>query len=540
MVTAGVLARLDPEDAPELLASLRAAFGVHRAELDALNVFPVPDGDTGANMLSTIIAACENVGQRPAGRPLSANDAVASAVHGAVVGARGNSGVILSQALRALLEALDGGLTGESVGPMLTRADELARNSVAEPVEGTMLTALRAAAQAAATGSGDLSSRLAAILPHVAQAVADTEFVLDQNRQAGVVDAGARGIEVWLGAIHDHVMGVAPALVEEPDDDPELPTPVVARTDDDVPTREQGSLEYRWEVQYLLDELSVSDEEAVRQLMQALSALGDSVVVVSAGDLLNVHVHTNRIGAAVEAGLALGHPRRVEVTDFDPVVDVEDVPVGIVAVLPGAVLAELVTEAGVVVVDGRSGALPAVGSLLAAARQAHALRVIVLPGHRNVVPTAHQLVETAESSVRVVDSARSLPATIAALAVWDPDAEADELVDVMREAASHVRDGEVVAAVRDADTALGKIAKGDFLGLVDDKVIAVGVDPLAIAQQVLERLAIGGSELVTLVAGATAPANEREAVVAAAERVGDEVELLVTDAEPSRWWFGAE
>lgn len=528
MVTTGVLAQLGPEDAPELLASLRAAFGMHRAELDALNVFPVPDGDTGANMLSTIVAACEENGD------------IASAVHGAVVGARGNSGVILSQALRALLEALDPELTGESVAPMLARADELARSSVAEPVEGTMLTALRVAAEAAAGGAGDLPERLAGLLPQVAAAVADTEFVLAQNKQAGVVDAGARGIEVWLRAIHDHVMGVAPAPMEEVEDAPHLPAPVIERAEDDAPTREQGSLEYRWEVQYLLDELHLPDDEAVRQLMRTLATLGDSVVVVSAGDLLNVHVHTNQIGAAVEAGLALGHPRRVEVTDFEPILDAEDIPVGIVAVLPGAVLADLVADQGVVVVDGRSGALPAVGSLLTAAQRAHAQRVVVLPGHRNAVPTAHQLAETAESTVHVVDRARSLPATIAALAVWDPDAEADELVEVMQEAAGHVRDGEVVAAIRDADTALGPVAEGDFLGLVDDQVIAVGTDPVAIAQQVLEHLARDGCELVTAVAGATAPATERTAVVAAAEAVGEDVELLVTDAEPSRWWFGVE
>jgi hypothetical protein len=529
VVTAGVLARLGPEDAPELLASLRAAFGVHRAELDALNVFPVPDGDTGANMLSTVVAACE------------ANGDVASAVHGAVVGARGNSGVILSQALRALLEAVGDGLTGETVAAMLARADELARSSVAEPVEGTMLTALRVAAEAAADGSGGLPDRLAGLLPHVAQAVADTEFVLEQNRQAGVVDAGARGIEVWLRAIHDHVTGVAPAVVDDAEGAPGLPAPVIERAEQDAPTREQGSLEFRWEVQYLLDEFSIPDDEAVGHLKQVLTTLGDSVVVVSAGDLLNVHVHTNQIGAAVEAGLAIGHPRRVEVTDFEPVVDPDNVPVGIVAVLPGAVLADLVgAEQGVVVVDGRSGALPTVGSLLTAARAAHAHRVIVLPGHRNAVPTAHQVVEKSEAAIHVIARARSLPATIAALAVWDPAAEVDELVEVMDQAASHVLDGEVVAAVRDAETALGAVAAGDFLGLVDDQVVAVGGDPISVAREVLGLLAADGCELVTLVAGATAPASERDEVVAIAEDMGDDVELLVTDAEPARWWFGVE
>ncbi|HEX9765118.1 MAG TPA: DAK2 domain-containing protein, partial [Nitriliruptorales bacterium] len=197
MTESGPRSRLDSSDLADVLAALEAAFRMHAAELDALNVFPVPDGDTGANMLGTIVAAREDTTD------------VDSAVRGAVIGARGNSGVILSQVLRALLEALDEGLTGSSLPDVLAHADQLARAAVAEPVEGTMLTVLSTAATAAAGHGGELPDRLAALLGDVGDAVADTEFVLEANRTAGVVDAGARGVEVWLRAVHDHVHGVA-------------------------------------------------------------------------------------------------------------------------------------------------------------------------------------------------------------------------------------------------------------------------------------------------------------------------------------------
>ena len=529
MTESGPRSRLDSSDLADVLAALEAAFRMHAAELDALNVFPVPDGDTGANMLGTIVAAREDTTD------------VDSAVRGAVIGARGNSGVILSQVLRALLEALDEGLTGSSLPDVLAHADQLARAAVAEPVEGTMLTVLSTAATAAAGHGGELPDRLAALLGDVGDAVADTEFVLEANRTAGVVDAGARGVEVWLRAVHDHVHGVAitPPPLDEDEGDPGH---VVSRAQDEPAEREQGSEEFRWEVQYLLDDLREPDTLAVATLKDSLTGLGDSVVVVSTGDLLNVHVHTNQIGAAVEAGLALGHPRRVAVTDFeaDSQQPEEAAAVGLVVVLPGAVLAELAAGDGVQVVDGRAGALPTVGALLDAARRTHASEVLVVPGHRNAVPTALQAAATGDLTMHVVANADALPKAVATLAAWDPAGSAPDLAAAMDDAAGHCRDGEVVAAVRAANTSLGSVEIGDFLGLVDDQVITKGRDARDVAADVVAALMEDGGEIIMVVAGASAPRRERKRIIATAERSGLEVEAFVTDAEPARYWFGVE
>ncbi|MDX1511653.1 MAG: DAK2 domain-containing protein [Nitriliruptorales bacterium] len=521
-------ARLDAADLADVLAALRTAFRIHAAELDALNVFPVPDGDTGANMLGTVMAAGDEA------------SSVEQAVRGGVVGARGNSGVILSQVLRALLEGLENGLTGASLPAVLRRADALAREAVAEPVEGTMLTVLSAAAASAGDSEGELAERLAALLPTVSDAVAETQHVLEANRTAGVVDAGARGIEVCLRALHDHVWRVPLVELDEVDN-PSDPAPVVDRPADDPAEREQGSDEFRWEVQYLHDELQADDDAVIASLQDELTAIGDSVVIVSAGDILNVHVHTNEIGAALEAGLTHGHPRRVSVTDFEASDGPDvDVAIGLVLVLPGAVLAELVAADGVAVVDGRAGDLPTVGDLLAAERRTHGHEVILVPGHRNVVPTALQAAATSDRTVHVVEAANALPKALAAAAAWAPEGDPSEVVAAMDETARHVRDGEVVAAVRDADTAQGRVRRGDFLGLVDDEVVAVGRHAVDVADDVLRALTEDGGELLLAIAGASAPRRERRKVAAHAGRDGLELELFVTDAGPARWWFGLE
>jgi uncharacterized protein len=377
--------------------------------------------------------------------------------------------VILSQVLRAVAEVAAEVEAGEGTNHLdasgyaqaLERARELAYDAVAEPVEGTILTVIAESARVAreAAASQGLVAVSAATCAAASRAVAATTDQLDVLRDAGVVDAGARGFEVMLGAVHAHLTGEpAPTLAD-----------VTPRS---RPHREacEDDLGYRYEVQYLLD---ASDEDA-GPLRKRLELLGDSVVVVAAGDLLNVHVHTDDVGAAIEAGLELGRPSGIEVTHFGDQLAARrqdrGAVVGALAVLDGAGARQLAEAQGAVVVTGYAGALPSVADLLNAVGEVRTEQVVLLPGHPNAVPTAHQAVAVAVAEggrpLEVVDAADSPCSVLAALSLLDPQGPTDLVVGDMRAAAEGLRDGEVVAAVRDASTPIGAVRAGQPLAVV--------------------------------------------------------------------------
>jgi DAK2 domain fusion protein YloV len=525
-----------------LLDRVHRVLGAHRREVDELNVFPVPDGDTGSNLVATVRSSLDAL-HAAAGT----DDQLVEVVRGAMRGARGNSGVILSQVLRALVEALtDEPLEADGFAALLDRARELAYDAVAEPVEGTILTAIRVAADVAGR---ERDAELAAVTRRVAVevhgAVQRTPHQLAALREAGVVDAGARGFELVVDAIHGHLTGEAL--------DEDLPGPHVRRDPDDG-RREAGSLEYAFEVQYLLE----ADGDAVAPLRDALQELGDSVVVVEGGGLLTVHVHTNDVGPAIEAGLDQGRPSRIEVVHFGDQIAAQEaasagVPdetrtVGCVAVLDGAGLRTIAERHGAVVVPGAAGRLPSVADLLNAAGEVTAEMIVVLPGHPNAVATGRQAsaVSRAEGGrdLIVISAARTPASVLAALAVCDPTAgDADAVVADMEEAAAAVRSGEVVAAVRDADTPIGTVREGQLLAVVDGEVRAVSDDPLDALAQVVSGCAEDACEVVTLILGAEVDDVERAAALRRIRDVlRDDVEVDVIDGgqRPVRYAVGTE
>jgi DAK2 domain fusion protein YloV len=541
-----------PLDAPhlrEMLARVHAALAAHRTHIDELNVFPVPDGDTGTNMLMTVRATLDAVAEAAeAEDPPPPSGLCRVVTRAAMLGARGNSGVILSQVLRALAETLseDGPLDAGGLSRFLGRARALAYEAVAEPVEGTILTAIAAADDAAREHPATVAvpEALDAVRAAVRAAVRHTREQLDVLRDAGVVDAGARGFEVVVDALHGHVTGV-------PVDELAEAEPSVRRAGGELTLPAVGSLTHRFEVQYLLD----APDEAAPGLRRRLEDLGDSVVVVASDGLSSVHVHTNDVGAAIEEGVRLGRPSRIEVTYFaeqaaarrDCAVE-DDAPrrLGCVAVLPGPGLRAVAEQHGAVVVEGAAGELPSVADLLNAVGAVRAERIVVLPGHPNAVPTATQAssVSSAEGGreLVVVAAARTVPAALSALAVCDPAGEPDAVVADMEAAAAAVRAGEVIAAVRDATTPVGDIREGQHLAVVDDEVVAVSDEPLEALRRIAERCCDGGCELVTIVIGADVDDEEADAAVRVVEAAaGDaEVEVIAGGQRPARYLLGAE
>jgi uncharacterized protein len=529
-VSARVLEVLDAEAVRGWVLAAREALAAARDEIDDLNVYPVPDGDTGTNLLLTMESALAAVQQSGADADLAG---VTSAMaRGALMGARGNSGVILSQMLRGLAEGLAhaGGHPAHRLQAGLHRAAELAYQSVASPVEGTMLTVARESAEGAgALVSADLVTVVREASARAARSLAGTPDLLQQLKEAGVVDAGGRGWCVLLEALERVVTGQAPAH--------RMTAQLLVPRDRSglAHAREQGSDAYAYEVQYLLQD---ADDDAVELLKQVLSGLGDSLVVVGDPELWNVHVHVNDVGAAVEAGVEAGRPSRITVTRFaDQVGEGADgLPVmnerpggrAVVAVAPGEGLAALFTGSGAVVVDGGPSSNPSTGELLDALRRAGASEVVLLPNDGNTLAVASAAAAQARDegySVAVVPT-RSVLQGLAAVAVSDPGRSFADDVAAMAGAAGSTRWAEVTRAVRESATMAGICRPGDVLGLIEGDVVMIGADLEQVARELVDRMLDGGGELVTVVCGDDAPEGISGRLVEHIEHTRPAVEVL--------------
>ncbi|MFF7737686.1 DAK2 domain-containing protein [Streptomyces sp. NPDC007984] len=547
--------------------------GRAREEIDAINVYPVADGDTGTNLYLTVesaVAAVEAVFAGHAtgsaavvgseavvgagsavragsvGEPTLA-DAARAMAHGALIGARGNSGTILAQLLRGMAQVLAGDDTARADGRdlrlALRHAADSARRAVAHPVEGTVLTVASAAADAADGAEGDCGTVARAAYDGARTALAATPGQLPVLERAGVVDAGGRGLVAVLGALVETFTGeraregartVAASACPGPAGVPharvrpmEGPLPVEGRAPVDGPApvggasgecadsavaSPPGQAGPAFEVIYLLE----AEDAAVERLRGRLDALGDSLVVVGGDGLWNVHVHVDDAGAAVEAGIEAGRPHRIRITHFGAG-DVhttgaerpprERAQRAVVAVVPGEGLAGLYAEAGATTVLARPGEPPASGELVQAVRRAHAREVVLLPNDaelRHTAAAAAEQVRTEGVRVALIPT-RSAVQGIAALAVHEPDRRFDEDVVSMTSAAGATRYAEVTIAERQSWTMAGICQAGDVLGLIDGDVAVIGSDLAVTAEAVLERMLSAGGEMVTLVLGDDVP-----------------------------------
>ncbi|MFB8274291.1 DAK2 domain-containing protein [Nocardia colli] len=492
-----------------------------REEINALNVFPIPDADTGTNLLATMRAAMDAVAARGPVDALTTHDVAAAMARGATIGARGNSGIILSQVLRGIAEAVrHEPLTATTLRDALNRASVLVREALSEPIEGTILTVLDcAAASATACPDTSLADVALAAADGAAKALGDTPSQLGVLRAAGVVDAGARGLVVLLDSLVALTLGEIPVRPEY-----HPPDPVAVRSAEG--NAETGSAEPQYEVMYLLAD---TDQDRMARLRTRLAELGDSVVVVGDGDRSwSAHVHCADAGAAVEAGLAAGKLSGIRIESFAPAkhatphdmtpghlvthttMDSEketDGPAdrGILAVAAGDGAAELFEDAGAVVLAG-DGVVTA-AALLAAIRAMPNREVLVLP---NGALPAHDLVAVgvaardAHRDVLLLPSA-SMVQGFAALAVHDRGRIAVDDAFAMSEAAATTRWGSLRAAPERALTMVGTCEAGDGLGLVGHDVVVIDHDVRAAGLTLLDRMLAFGGELVTLLMGAAAP-----------------------------------
>jgi DAK2 domain fusion protein YloV len=506
------LDRLGPPELRTVVSRYRDALRAHQEELNRLNVYPVPDGDTGTNMALTLESVTNEIGTAE-----SMPEVCRAVAHGSLMGARGNSGVILSQILRALADTFSDldGAGGADVVAGLRHAADAAYQAVMRPVEGTILTVAREAAEAAeaaqADGRGALVDVLDAALTAARESVARTPDLLPVLREAGVVDAGGHGFTLLLAAFLEVVDGRP------------IPDPEVIHTPAAVEAHLRGGdvSSLRFEVMYLLD----ADDATIPAFKDAWDAIGDSIVVVGGSGLWNCHVHTNDIGAAIEAGIEAGRPARIRVTDLQDQVEEEawvrehagDIPgpaahtfapeevtTAVVAVAVGEGVRRLFASLGVqVVVAGGQSMNPSTAQILEAVEACNAQSVVILPNNKNIVPVARQVAEVTTRDVAVVPTS-SVVEGLAVLVCYDGAAPLDSNAKSMQESLERIRSGEITQAVRDGVAECGPIAAGDWIALDRDGIHVVAPTPADAAIGLLDRLVDDDSELVTVLVGADA------------------------------------
>lgn len=510
---------LDALDAEAVRAWSRAAVATldaHRTQLDALNVFPVADADTGTNLALTFRAAADGLaGTETAG----AGAALAAWARYAVLGALGNSGVIAAQLLRGLADA-----AGEQAGcdavllqAGLAHGVKEAYAAVRDPVDGTILSVALAAAESAA-GSPTLAHTVRSALSAAEQALLHTPEQLPVLARAGVVDAGGLGLVLILQALAETVTGEPAA--SPPPSAVRTATPAGSGT-----THRADPTEYAYEVQYLLE----AGAEVVPLLRDRLAALGGSVAVVGTGSgVWNVHVHADDIGAAIEAGTEAGRPHRISVLRLPELGRTGDTATGstgpgaerratrsgtaVVAVAPGEGLAHLFQREGVGVVDVPTDAQLPIDEVLAAVLATTAAEVVLVPNAERAGQVSEQAARRARAlGVRVtIVPTRSPVQGLAAVAVHDATRPFDEDVVAMAEAAAATRFAEVTTADSESLTSVGTCEPGDILGLIDGEVVEIGRGLVSVSFALIDRLLGVGAELMTFVVGREAPAGVGE------------------------------
>jgi hypothetical protein len=477
----------------------------YRDVINRLNVYPVPDGDTGTNMALTIESVVVALKQLDGNAPLG--DVAQAIAQGSLMGARGNSGVILSQLLRGLVESFP--LRGEVGAPELAialrRADELARQAVVRPVEGTILSVARAGAEGALAHENSLVDLVHGARDAAREALAKTPEQLAVLKQAGVVDSGGTGLLLFFDALCHEFGG---------DELPVAPSADTINVHAHEDPSERALAELRYEVMYLLD----ADDAKMAAFREVWAGLGDSIVIVGGDGLYNCHIHTDDVGAAIEASLDVGRPREIRVTDLaDQVIEERwvreasqapyDAPAteapttAVVAVVVGEGIGRIFHSLGArrLVVGGQS-MNPSTSELAEAVRATGSSQVILLPNNKNITPVAAQVDDLVDEEVAVV-ATNSVVEGFAALLAYDPDASLEVNAVAMRASACNVVAGEVTRAVRDASSDHGDVREGDWIGLGAGGILAIADSIAAASNQLLAALIQPEHELLTLIEG---------------------------------------
>lgn len=512
---------MNGEKFARMIREAAAMLKEEKQAIDSLNVFPVPDGDTGTNMYLTMAAAANEVDRRV---PASLGEVADAAARGSLLGARGNSGVILSQLLRGIA----GGLKNtEKVSPpvfadALAKGTEVAYRAVMKPVEGTILTVAREASEAAQKAAREkktIEEVLKLTLAGAGTALSKTPELLPVLAQYGVVDAGGRG---WETVLKGFLAGATGERAETGAQVLEKHEPFLVQTGDTV-------LSTGLEFKYCTELIIKGREIPVDSIKTRLALLGDSLLAVGTDETVKVHLHSNQPGQVLEICLEYGELDDIKIDNMSMqqrpnVPETVEKPMGIVVVAAGKGLEEIFLSLGAdVVVSGGQTMNPSAEEIAQAVERIRAETVIILPNNGNIILTAGLARDLVQKKVEVLPS-RSIQQGIAALVAFAPDKKADENTRLMRESMGHVISGEVTYAVRDSEYEGRPIKTGDILGLAEEKIIVVGQDVNCVTQELIASVMDDSMEILTIYYGEKTSPEQAGALMKAIEDKWPQVE----------------
>ncbi len=510
---------INGQELREMLATATSWLEKSASDIDALNVFPVPDGDTGTNMLLTMRSSIE---EALLAGDNGASEVAAALAKGALMGARGNSGVILSQIWRGLAQGLQGkeSFDGAEFAEALKQASETAYKGISNPVEGTILTVVREAAEAGmskvADGNGDLISVMEVIVNAANESVSNTPTLLPVLKDAGVVDAGGQGLYTILDGALRYLRGETEQMQFRK---PQMITSSVPQTAGMSMATALAEVPYGYCTEFLIKGKGFQGDK----IRARLKKQGESLIVVGDEVTARIHIHTLDPGKVIRYATSLGTVHQVSIRNMDeqhedflamqkdraPAVDVATV-----AVVAGDGLAEVFTSLGTTaIVSGGQTMNPSIKDILQAVKGVASDKVIILPNNKNIILTAQQVQSLTDKTVEVV-ATQTIPQGVAALLAFDYEADFETNAELMKEAKSNIKTIEITRAVRSAQLDGLTIKKRQAIGLLDGDLLAAGKNTTDILNKMLAKIDLKNSEIITVYYGEDTKLSEAEQVSA--------------------------
>lgn len=501
----------------EMLSTATSWLEKSSSDVDALNVFPVPDGDTGTNMLLTMRSGVDEAYIR---NNSSVSDAAKAVAQGALMGARGNSGVILSQIWRGMAEGVvdKKTISGEDIAIALQKAADVAYKGITNPVEGTILTVVREAAQAGQKsvddGKTDPISVMEAIVEGAGESVANTPTLLPVLKEAGVVDAGGQGLYTILEGALRYLRGEAEQM--------QFRKPQMIASSIPLPVRmpqlsQADEVPFGYCTEFMLKGEGFNPDK----IRDRLKKEGESLIVVGDENTTRIHVHTLDPGKVIRYATTLGTIHQVSIRNMDEqyqdFLEVQksravEVDTATIAVVSGDGLAEVFASLGATaIVPGGQTMNPSTKDILQAVNAITSDKVIILPNNKNIILTAEQVKTLTNKSIEVIPT-QTIPQGVAALLAFDYEADFSTNADLMKEATSMVKTIEITRAVRAAQLDGLSIKKKQAIGLLDGELLAAGKNTIDILDKMLAKLDMNQNEIVTVYYGADTSSDEASQV----------------------------
>ena len=509
---------------------------VKKEWINELNVFPVPDGDTGTNMTLTIMSAVKEVNSLTEVNMYNLSKAISS---GSLRGARGNSGVILSQLLRGFTKKIRDyeELNAEILAEAMEKAVETAYKAVMKPKEGTILTVAKGAAEKAAElapESEDLNAFIEDVLAHAEYVLSQTPEMLPVLKEAGVVDSGGQGLLTVLQGAYDAFLG------KEIDLNFEMPE---AKTEFVRPSKEtEKEIKFGYCTEFIIMLENPLPDEEVYAFKDFLNGIGDSIVLVADDELVKVHVHTNDPGKAISKALTYGQLTRMKIDNMREehqeklIKDAEKMAkeqaeqeekeeaaqppkeVGFISVSVGKGMTEIFKELGVdYLIEGGQTMNPSTEDMLNAIAKVNAKTIYIFPNNKNIVLAANQARDLTEDKEIVVVPTKTIPQGITAMISYVPEKNSAENTEAMLQAIEHVKTGQITYAVRDTRIDDKEIHEGDMMGIGDHGILAVGKDRMKVAKETVAQMVDDESEVISIYYGADTEEAEAEELATALE-----------------------